>query len=450
MKAQINDLASQIDKTPGFKCIDFRAVNETTGKTMVLHQTPSDRRAVKNLTTDLKNLLGWTVDLYNTAQKEDRERRMAEHNARVPALNFLQPTVATVEAAGMDLGTLNGDAHLNDLTDHEGHAVAPLTFAGIIPSFEYIGAETANKYFNARLDSHAETALGIRNRHYSTDVAMQYAKAIVRNEWLPNPHGIMFSTDESGQEWLIDGQQRMAAVLFASEMYRKEHGEHNEMPPVGFWVYRNVPAEMFKVVDTGRRRSISQILQMLGCPNYTVAGASLRYIWLWFNVPDQSKWKRYPSFTGTQIEQVYMAHKDVDKDTYKIANAAKLPGLSRSAMVAAIYLIRYHVPEADVRPPVAPGEQIKLSVLEQFVEDFHSGASMEQGDPVLSLRNWAINRNNRKTAPRKDPTEEMDITQVMFDMMLIIRAWNSRVRGDKIANPSWRAGQIIPVPLNLR
>ena len=450
---EMAELAKQVSNTPGYTCVDGRAVNVETGKVYNIHATPSDHRAKKNALTSLQQILGWTPDLYTAAQEADRQRRIADHAARIPSLTFLEPTVSNGTAAGTDLQYQEREDELPDPTTNEATSGLNLDmsqFGGMIPSLEHITAEMARAYFDQKLDTNAENHFGLRNRHFNSLTVAQYANAMARGEWLPNPHGIMFSTDGNGQEWLIDGQQRMAAVPYAEKLYKEIHGESAEMPPVPFWVYRNVPPEMFKVVDSGRRRTISQVLQMLGMPNYTVGSSALRYVYLWFNVPDQSKWKRYPAFTGTQMKEIYRDHKGIDNDTYHIGNAARAAGLSRSAMVAAVYLIRFYSPEADYRPARMSGEPEQLSPIEKFVEDFLKGASLDDRDPVLALRNWAINAERKKANPRRDPVTQMDITMVMFHMMLIIRAWNTRVKGEKISNPSWRAGQVIPRPLTLR
>ena len=447
---QIKNLIKMIKGTPGFTEDNYRVRNENTGKVMSVHRTPSDQRFYNNLLRDLERYVGWTEDLYIRAKREDRAKRMAKHDRATPMINFQEPTSSNGEAAGMAAPNSDAEHILPDETAQ--WDFVPDTFLNMIPTIEYIGVETAQKYFAARLDATSEKAFGLRNRNYSTATVTSYGEAMARGEWLPNPHGLMFSTDDTGREWLIDGQQRMAAIPYANELYKAAH-KGEELPPIAFWVYRNVPAEMFKVTDAGRKRTNSQVLQMMGVPNYTVTATALRYIYLWFNVPAQNRWKRYPALTNSQIEAIYQDHTDIARDTYRVSHAASKSGLSRSAMVAAIYLIRHYCnPEAEQRPPVAEGETPKLSAVEQFIEDFQTGASMPAGDPVLALREFstAARMSSATKAARRDPTEGTEVTMVMFHMMLIIRAWNHRVRGNIVAKSGWKPGQTIQQPLRLR
>lgn len=443
-------LVKKIEGTPGFTVKNYRVRNDGTGKAMQIHQTPSDQRFYENLLRDLSRYVGWTEDLYIEAKRKDRSQRMAKHDRATPMINFQEPTSSNGQAAEVAPPISDQEHILPDATGDWGFI--PDAFLGILPSIEYIGANKAKEYYDSRLDADAEKAFGLRNRHSSSATITAYGEEMARGKWLPNPHGIQFATDDSGKEWLIDGQQRMAAVVYANEIYKESNGGQ-EMPPIAFWVYRNVPPSMFKVLDTGRKRTNSQILQMMGVPNYTVTATALRYVYLWFNSPAQNKWKRFPPLTNSQIESIYRDHPEIAKDTYRISHAASKSGLSRSAMVAAIYLIRHYAnPEAEQRPTPVDGETPKLSPLEQFIEDFQTGASMPPGDPVLALREFSTSaRMNATTrATRRDPTEGTEVTMVMFHMMLIIRAWNHRVRGTTVAKSGWKPGQIIQQPLRLR
>lgn len=431
-----NELAKLIDNTPGFEARErttngIRAVNLSTGKPLTLHLTISDRRAYANLLTDLKTW-GWTPDMYATAQENNRQERIAAHDAQFPPLIFQEPDFAFTP-------TTNGNK------DREGRDELPSDTSngplGMTTAFEAIDRAKATEYFSMRLDSSNESAFGLRNRHYSTTTSSSYARAMLRGEWLPNPDGIKFSLDENGHEWLIDGQQRMAAVIYAADEYEETHGE--PMPPITFAVVRNVPHEMFRVLDTGRKRSISQVLQMMGVPNYTVTSSALKYIHLWFTEQDQRKWKRSEPLTGTQVEDLLKKYPDVITDTYKLTSASGACGLSKSALVIAMFLIRYYVPESTY------GEGDQISPHDKFIKDFQIGAGLPEKDPVLTLRQYMINR--RVTALRRqDATTKMGVTEVMFHLMLIVRAWNNRINGVEISNINWRADSEIPVPQKLR
>lgn len=442
------ELVDKISKTPGFEIqgvngdSGVRCVNLATGIPYVIHKTSSDSRTQKNRISDLAKW-GWTEGMYAESQEAERKARIEAHNAKYPAIPeaaFMEP-YSHAEQPAFNGAKEEGEGVLNEVTSDEF-----AEFLGMRPTIEYITQEKAQEYFNQRLDSTSASAFGFRNRHFAMSTVIEYAKAMVRGEWLPNPAGIMFSTDDDGKEWVIDGQQRMAAVIYANEMYKAEHNGE-ALKPIAFWVYRDVPSEMFKVLDGQRKRTNSQMLQMMGVGNYTVVSSALRYVNLWFTEPDQKKWKRAAPLTNTQLEELFKEHKDVAVDSYRIGNAGSVCGLSKSAMVAACYIIAHYAPHVK-NPQPANDESggFKLSLLDQFLEDFRNGANMGNGDPVHTLREYAI-RRLRADIPRQDPVDKMGVSQVMFHMMLIIRAWNSRVRGKTINSIAWRRGQEIPMPL---
>ena len=437
------DLARMIEKTPGFhkepSNRGIRLVNENTGLPYVIHLSPSDPRSQENTLRDLQKW-GWTPEMYDAARARERDSRNAAHakkaqemeaaieqaNALTPM--FLAPVTATENKESEVFSSVTENSNIN--------------FLGIVPAIEHIDADTAQRYFNKRLDSKSASAFGIKNRPYNTSSALRYAEAMVEGEWLPNPAGIMFATADDGSEWMIDGQHRMAARMYAEHLWREKHGPDAVMPPTPVWVYRNVPYEMFNVIDQQRRRSASQLLGMMGAKNSPVMASALRYVLLWYKEPDQSKWARFPAMTGPQLQKVYDTYKDIEDWITPACSAAQAINVSKAAMLTSVYLIAREVPLSTAREP-----GVSRSMLDAFIEDYHNGAGMSEGDPVLAVRNYVLKKGSKA---RHDPTKSMGITHVMFQIMLIIRSWNSRMRNERVDRPSWRAGQYIPKPIGPR
>lgn len=437
-RVRLSKLAKQIERTPGFERLGrsrqgIKFLNQATKLSYTIHLTPGDSRAEQNLFTNLKKW-GWTPEMYVEAERHRRQERKKESAERQARMHLSQiPPVVFQTPNG--LAPANGSNN-NIESERSGGTMIPNA------TIEEINREIAVKYFDMRLQSTSNTTFGICNRHFSTAAAANYAKAMLRGEWMLNPDGLKFARDSEGREWMIDGQTRIGAYMIASEEYERLNGR--PMDPIKFYVFRDVPHELFRVLDTGRKRTISQTLQMLGVPNYTVISSALRYVHLWFTVPDQKRWRNAESLTNTQIESLLHDYPDIITDSYKISSAANACGMSKSALVISAFLIRYYVPEAtysvDADSP---------SPLETFIKDIRVGAGLADNDPVLVTRNYMVNRGISRLR-RQDASTKMGVTEVMFHMMLILRAWNHRARGKTISSITWRPEQEIPVPLTPR
>lgn len=98
-----------------------------------------------------------------------------------------------------------------------------------------------------------------RNRRLSKAAIEGYADAMRRGEWVLNGESIKFNS--AGQ--LTDGQHRLEAVILSGAK-------------IETFVTRGLPVEAFETIDTGRRRSPGDVLQIHGvkCANNVAATCS--------------------------------------------------------------------------------------------------------------------------------------------------------------------------------
>lgn len=97
------------------------------------------------------------------------------------------------------------------------------------------------------------------NRLCSRSTVRRYAAAIKRGEWELNGEAIKF--DPSGK--LIDGQHRLNAVILAES-------------PIKSLVIRGLNGKAFETFDTGKNRSISDLLSLYGFANCHVLASVAR------------------------------------------------------------------------------------------------------------------------------------------------------------------------------
>ena len=97
------------------------------------------------------------------------------------------------------------------------------------------------------------------NRRLSESDVLTYSKDMLRGQWILTPQGI--SIDSDGM--LLDGQHRLNAVIKANI-------------PIDMYVFENVDNNAFKVFDTGKKRSASDVLYISGIKNANNISAGLK------------------------------------------------------------------------------------------------------------------------------------------------------------------------------
>ena len=100
------------------------------------------------------------------------------------------------------------------------------------------------------------------NRTLSESTAARYASDMRDGRWINNGQGIVF--DEMGN--LIDGQHRCRAIILAQM-------------PVTMLVVRGAPAKAMETMDTGKSRSLGDVLQMQGGRTPTSCPPHRRICW---------------------------------------------------------------------------------------------------------------------------------------------------------------------------
>lgn len=211
--------------------------------------------------------------------------------------------------------------------------------------------------------------------------------------------------DESGLEWLIDGQHRMNAIV--------ESGTTQQ-----FVVITGLPREAQAVVDSGKGRSISDTLHMAKHTRAPQLAAAARLLWLIGNGA-QSWHDTKMTATNTEIVGLLASNPAIEAAMIAVDG---IHAASRLRYPAATIMWYFGV----VREP---------GMTEKFFESLRTGAGLQEGDPVLALR-------NRLNSDRRLSTNKQ--------LYLGLRAMNLTRSGQPLMRSSLPRGQHIDGAILIR
>jgi hypothetical protein len=247
------------------------------------------------------------------------------------------------------------------------------------------------------------------NRPIDWRTVSQYAGAMQRKEWLDSASAIQ-------RDWygrLIDGHHRCWASVVSGESFTS-------------LVIVGMDPEAQKVIDTGKRRTLSNTLEREGEERTMLLSALIVHMWKW----EQG----YPA-TGQRGGNV----------PYTPTNAQSLAVLDRHPLLrdTALWMSRNGKRLGKVGAGGAPVafcyhvlRSIDQELADEFFEKIITGEDLARDNPVLLLRNWFL---RAKDSPRATVAPR---TKMAF----VLKAWNLWAQGERRARLVWRHGTPFPVP----
>lgn len=229
------------------------------------------------------------------------------------------------------------------------------------------------------------------NRNILDAIVDKYARDMANGRWVFTGDPIQF--DKEGN--LLNGQHRLSAVVKAGKV-------------VQFVIWEGIDASAQDAMDAGRTRNTGQQLHMKGYKHGTTMAAVVRVLLKW----DQSRLnsKDVPS-TGEVVEFTNANLALVEMATHWADSIARTVSLSRGAVGAfafrALKLAQEH-----------PDFTSQETVID-FLEKLKTGAGLEPGDPILTLRNTSARYRVQKMR-----------RSVARDLYNIIRVWNAVQAGE--------------------
>ncbi|MEU5691196.1 hypothetical protein [Actinosynnema sp. NPDC020468] len=248
----------------------------------------------------------------------------------------------------------------------------------------------------------------IENRRLDRHTVELYASAMNRGEWKLSHQGI--AVDHRGV--LLDGQHRLAAVVKSGKA-------------VPMLVVRGVQRDTFSVVDTGKKRSASDALQLTGAQDTNHLAAALRYLHMYETLPkDIGSWSGGRTrTTNEQILELLRTHPGMHDCVRRARPLSTNTGIIASACATAIYLTERAAPNVDAT---------------EWFSGVLTGANLDLGDPRLAFRNFFVNGRAQAGRRRMNAREHIAI---------YIKAWNDWMNGESRKLIAFRKGESTPTPV---
>lgn len=217
------------------------------------------------------------------------------------------------------------------------------------------------------------------NRDYSKALCMRYLREMCDGRWQLNGEPIIIA--DSGK--LLDGQHRLNAL----EQYGK---------PLDFLVVRGVQEEAFSTIDTGSARKGKDVLSIQKVHNPIVASAICKIV------------LQYQSQNGVNGSKITFSNNELlafyNENALLIDRASALAsrmGLKRRLCCTAVGLLSVICTDLH-------------DLVETFFLALETGANLETGSPVLTLRN----RLERER-------EGLGALRIEHKIALVFKAWNA-------------------------
>jgi hypothetical protein len=223
--------------------------------------------------------------------------------------------------------------------------------------------------------------------------AAQYAAVMAGGGWDPNvPQGIFLTEDEQ----LINGGNRLNAVILAGV-------------PVRLLVVRNVPPEVFDVIDVGRARAPGQFVD-----NGNDAAAIARWL-LWYETRFDSRPSSVAmAFPLRDVVTYVTDHEDEIDQTVADARAIRRSAGLPVAIHGAVLALARRGGDAHLE-----GQEDHV---DRWLDGLRTGAGLGEGDPRLTLRNRFLARLGKRNAG-----------SVLADWSIITAGWNAFSVGETLA-----------------
>lgn len=262
-----------------------------------------------------------------------------------------------------------------------------------------------NRFYEAGVDR-----AGKCNRRLVPSTAESYAQAMLRGEWVLTHQGLGFDIEGD----LADGQHRLVACVLAG------HVKPDIVIPM--LVTYGLPLEAADRVDVGRKRTLSDMLQMRGFASSFNLGSTCRVVILYDELiagPEDragqavlGRWRgAYP--TAEQVFRLIETEPLIEASARygHLMTKVALP----SAAGAGLHLAGRRWPE---------------DMVTDFFERLRSGANIEPGSALHALREELLRQKGHRNFKRNQYEQ----------LALIIKAWNLHVRGKGSKVMVWRPG----------
>jgi hypothetical protein len=239
--------------------------------------------------------------------------------------------------------------------------------------------------------------LNSHNRGLRQQFIERLAAAIKRGEWITNGETIKVN-----KKSLVDGQHRLWAIVLAEK-------------PVKALVAYNVPDSAQETVDTGIKRTMSDMLKLRGEKDHTTLAAALVQLHIW----------ETRGALGLQG-----AYYPTPQQAFALLN--KYPEIRESVDIGRRLSAHIHYPGGLAATLHWVLNKIDSEDATDFFDRLTSGHNLDEDNPILVLRDSIINYGPMSNGDK------------MKLAALLIKAWNFYRGGHEVKRLIWKAGGAKP------
>lgn len=228
-----------------------------------------------------------------------------------------------------------------------------------------------------------------------------YADDMTAGNWQWNGEAIKFA--ENGT--LLDGQHRLLAIVQSGV-------------PVKMMVVRGLPNSTQHTMDTGAKRTFSDVLKLRGEESYTILAATVRGVYWWEKGIRRFGGSSSTAATNTQLLETLDKHPWLREGMSLLGRVSAHAGLPVSAS-GALWFAFMSIDTEDAN---------------YFFERLASDENHSNGEPIYMLRRLLA-------TSREDVRGARNVTYLAA---VTVKAWNAYRAGEEVGQLRWRPGGANP------
>lgn len=255
----------------------------------------------------------------------------------------------------------------------------------------------------------AKTMLGsnTNNRHISTRNVDLFAREILNGEWCINGEAIKFGKDGR----LLDGQHRLLAIVKAGK-------------PVTTLVIHGLEDETQQTMDSGKSRTLGDVLALRGEGANAQLASVARAVYLADNLGLEAAMQNNIAPTRGEIIQFIDRTpqlRDIMSASHRFRTQSN--NMLTVSVFAALWWTLAHVDTDDAN---------------RFFDKLASGANLNPGDPILTLRTTLLSTSHRQgRSTRAERVRQSALT---------VKAWNKWRTGATAKQLKFSTDETFPQP----
>lgn len=240
-----------------------------------------------------------------------------------------------------------------------------------------------------------------QNRKISRTNYKTLVRAMVRDEWKLNGEAI--KVDENG--FILDGQHRLYACIEADKAFET-------------LIVEGLPSDTQDTMDTGKSRSVADVLEIRGEKNTHLLAALIRRVYIYENHGLRQALNTGYDTTNHEVLAYYETNKWIESltpDARRLATYAKIPASLGGLLV---YVL----------------SKIDADDAAFFIEKLITGENLAANHPIYVLRRTLHQLHEDRKGTKGQP----------YLAAISVKAWNKFRDGETISILRWTPGGANP------